>query len=176
MFMHTCAWNTIIIHILKLTTPVAKFFWLWLLILWLVLTFPASSSSFVLLTCLQRQTRCAHYDCNLQTDWNLAISLKHCSHDWETNKTSHQQNTILYLVQCQVHRNLRSLATMDLHQARCADKLSPVSIIVPSELLIRTIAATNMALWTFGRPGQLWQTPGRQHVEMNILGEIAMFT
>ncbi len=32
-------------------------------------------------------TRCAHYDSNLQTDWNLVISLKHCSHDWETNKT-----------------------------------------------------------------------------------------
>ena len=22
-----------------------------------------------------------------KTEWNLAISLKHCSHDWETNKT-----------------------------------------------------------------------------------------
>ena len=38
------------------------------LTLWLVLTFPASSSSFVLLTCLQRQNRCAHYHCNLQAD------------------------------------------------------------------------------------------------------------
>ena len=33
------------------------------------------------------KTRCAHCDCNMQTDWHLAISLKHCSHDWETNKT-----------------------------------------------------------------------------------------
>ena len=32
-------------------------------------------------------TRCARYDFNFQTDWHLAISLKHCSHDWETNKT-----------------------------------------------------------------------------------------
>ena len=52
------------------------------------------------------------YDGNLQTDWNLAISLKHCCHDWDRNKTL----SIWYL---------RSLATMDLHQARCAYKLSP---------------------------------------------------
>ena len=60
------------------------------------------------------------------------------------------------------------------------DKLSPAcEHTVPfsrAELLIRTIAETNMALWTFGMPGQLWQTPGRQPVEMNILGEIAVFT
>ena len=69
---------------------------------------------------------------------------------------------------------------MDLHQARCADKLSPAcEHKVPSsraELLIRTIAETNMALWTFGTPGQLRQTPGRQHVEMKMLRKITVFT
>ena len=83
MFMHTCARNTMYTYsILKPTSHIYLIF-----DSGLVLTFPASSSSFVLLTCLQRQTRCAHCDCNLQTDWHLAISLKHCSHDWETNKT-----------------------------------------------------------------------------------------
>ena len=54
---------------------------------------------------------------------------------------------------------------MDLHQTRCEDKPSPAcEHTVPSsrgELIIRTIAETklNMALWTFGMPGQLWQTP-----------------
>ena len=61
---------------------------------------------------------------------------------------------------------------MDLYQTRCEDKPSPACehniyiyiyiYIVPTsraELLIRTIAETNMALWTFGRPGQLWQRP-----------------
>ena len=51
------------------------------------------------------------------------------------------------------------LATMDLHQARCEAKPSPAcEHAVPTiraELLIRTIAETNMTLWTFGRPGQL---------------------
>ena len=99
-YVHAHMWLKYNVHIIKtvsyarflfrmlLTAPIemphwlAKFLWLWLLTLWLVLIFPASSSSLVLLTCLQRQTRCAHYDCNLQTDWNLAISLKHCRHDW----------------------------------------------------------------------------------------------
>ena len=55
----------------------------------------------------------------------------------------------------------------------------PVSIMVPSsraELLIRTIAETNLGMWTFGMPGQLRQTPGRQHVEMKMLGKISVFT
>ena len=55
----------------------------------IVITFPASSSSFVLLTCLQR-----HYHCNLQTDWNLAISLKH-GQSWLGDK----RDTV-NLVQC----------------------------------------------------------------------------
>ena len=99
----------------------------------------------------------AHYDCNLQTDWNFAISLKHCRHDWETNKT--------LSTWCEVHGNLRPLATMDLHQARCANKVSPAcEHRIPSsrpQLLITTIVETNMALWTFGRPGQLqWPIEG----------------
>ena len=46
-------------------------------------------------------------------------------------------------------------------QARCEDKLSPAcEHAVPStnsrpDLLIRTIAETNMVPWTFGRSGQL---------------------
>ena len=44
-------------------------------------------------------TKTDYYDCNLQTDWNLAISLKHCSHDWETNKTLSTWS--------EVHGNLR---------------------------------------------------------------------
>ena len=51
---------------------------------------------------------------------------------------------------------LRSVASMDFHQTRCEDKPSlACEHAVPSsraELLIRTIAETNMALWTFGRP------------------------
>ncbi len=58
----------------------------------------------------------------------LAISLEHC-----------------------IHGNLRSLATIDLGQARCEDKPSPAcEHAVPgtrTELLIRTIAETSMALW-----------------------------
>ena len=54
---------------------------------------------------------------------------------------------------------MRSLATMDLGQARSEDKPSPAcEHAVPisrGQLLIRTIADTNMALWAFGRPGQL---------------------
>ena len=83
MFMHTCARNTMYTCILKPTSQIYLIFDSWISLNF----FPASSSSFVLLTCLQRQTRCAHCDCNLQTDWHLAISLKHCSHYWETNKT-----------------------------------------------------------------------------------------
>ena len=52
---------------------------------------------------------------------------------------------------------MRSLATMDIGQARSEDKPSPVcEHAVPisrGQLLIRTIADTNMALWAFGRPG-----------------------
>ena len=48
---------------------------------------------------------------------------------------------------------------MDLCKARCEDKPSPAcEHAVPSsrvELLIRTIAETNMALWTFGSLGQV---------------------
>ena len=48
---------------------------------------------------------------------------------------------------------------MGLHQARCEAKLSPAcEHAFPSSragMLIRTIAEKNMALWTFGRPGQL---------------------
>ena len=39
----------------------------------------------------------------------LPISLKHCSHDWETNK--------ILSTWYKVHGNLRSLATMDLGEA-----------------------------------------------------------
>ena len=40
-----------------------------------------------------------------------------------------------------VHGNMRSLATMDLHQARCEAKLSPAfEHSSRAELLIRTIA------------------------------------
>ena len=49
---------------------------------------------------------------------------------------------------------------MDLSQAKCEDKPSLVcEHAVPgtrTELLIRTIAETNMALWALGRPGQLY--------------------
>ena len=51
------------------------------------LNFSSKFKFSVLLTCLPRQTRCAHYHCNLQTDCNLAILLRHCSHDWDTNNT-----------------------------------------------------------------------------------------
>ena len=75
---------------------------------------------------------------------------QHCSHDWDTNN----KLSIWY----SVHGNLRSLATMDLHQARCEARLSPAcEHAFPSsraEMLIRTIAETNMALWTLGRPGE----------------------
>ena len=47
------------------------------------------------------------------------------------------------LVQCSVYGNLRSLATMDLHQARCEAEPSPASEhgvpTIRTELLIRTI-------------------------------------
>ena len=50
---------------------------------------------------------------------------------------------------------------MDLCQARCEDKPSPASEHAISssrgELLTRTIAETNMALWALDRPGQLSQ-------------------
>ena len=131
----------------------AKF--IWFLALWLISTFPASSSSFVLLTCLQRQTRCARYDFNFQTDWHLAISLKHCSHDWETNKTL---SIIWYSVKFMGIWDHWPLLTFT---RPCEDKPSPAcEHTVPSsrdELLIRTIAETNMTLWTFGR--QLWPMP-----------------
>ena len=61
------------VHILKLTCQISLTFES---LITIVLTFPASSSSFVFcLTCLQKQTRCAHYDCNLQTDWNLSTAV-----------------------------------------------------------------------------------------------------
>ena len=50
-------------------------------------------------------------------------------------------------------------------------------------MLIRTIAETNMAIWTFALAGQVnydkshgLASRGRQHVEMNMLGKIAVFT
>ena len=66
---------------------------------------------------------------------------------------------------------------------RCEDKPSPAyEHAVPSsraELLIITIAETNMALWA----GQVNYDKskgliylGRQHGEMNILGKVAVFT
>ena len=74
------------LHVPKIQfTHIKTDFWL--------LTFPASSSSFVLLTFLQRQTRCAHYDCNLQTDWNLAISRQ----SWLGVKQDYQPGTVLSL-------------------------------------------------------------------------------
>ena len=131
---------------------------IWFLTLGLVLTFPASSSSFafVLLTCLQRQTRCAHCDCNLQTDWHLAISLKHCSHDWETNKTL----STWYSVKFMGIWDHWPLWTFTRPGVRISHHL-PVSIQSLVVELSWTIAETkfNMALWTFGMPGQLWQTP-----------------
>ena len=121
-------------------------------------------------------TKTDYYDCNLQTDWNLVISLKHCSHDWESNKTLSTWS--------EVHGNMRSplwpftrpgcrRAIYYYYGLYACVHRGPSS---RPNLRIRTIAETNMGLWTCGRPCQLCQTPGRQHVEMNILGKIAVFT
>ena len=98
------------VHILKLTSHISLTF-----DSWISLNF-SSKFKFFRFADMLTKTRCAHYDCNLQTHWNLAISLKHWSHGWETNRTS-----AINLV----HGTLRSLATMDLHLARCEARPSP---------------------------------------------------
>ena len=62
--------------------------------------------------------------------------------------------------------NLGSLTTMDLHLTRCENKPSPAcEHTVPSsssraELLIRTIAETNMAMWSGPLAGSYDQRHG----------------
>ena len=86
MFMHTCARNTMYTCILKLTSQIYLIF-----DSLISLNFSSKFKFFRFADMLTKTDyRCARYDFNFQTDWNLAISLKqlkHCSHDWETNKT-----------------------------------------------------------------------------------------
>ena len=68
---------------------------------------------------------------------------------------------------------------MDLGQARCEDKPSPASEhAVPSsrgDMLIRTIAETKCIMVNYDKSHRLIIL-GMQHVEMKILGKIAVFT
>ena len=68
---------------------------------------------------------------------------------------------------------------MDLGQARCEDKPSPAcEHAVPSstaDMLIRTNAETQFNMVNYDKSHGLVKL-GMQHVEMNILGKIAVFT
>ena len=68
MFMHTCARNTMYTCILKPTSQIYLIF-----DSWISLNFSSKFKFFRFADMVQRQTRCAHCDCNLQTDWHLAI-------------------------------------------------------------------------------------------------------
>ncbi len=99
MFMYTCACNTLktVPSLLVRSSlggrAIFQTVFLSFYILWFFWIFYESTCISYRLDSLPffihplTQTRCAHYDCNLQTEWNLAISLKHYSDDWETNKT-----------------------------------------------------------------------------------------
>ncbi len=89
--------------------------------------------------------RITHYDCNLQTDWNFANFIK-ALQSWLGDK----QDTI-NLVQSSWESEIPS--HYGPWWGRYEYKPSPAcEHAVPSsraELLIRTIAETNMALWAF---------------------------